>query len=692
MKHMKIASLQHRQDDIYDPLDPDRDAFDVVRRLQVAVWVFDIDHSSVCYANAAACNLWQAGSEEELCDRDMSDGMSSTVAKRLKQYQSDFIESDATFTEMWTLYPNGKPQNVMVIFSGYVLPDGRMAMLCEAVGASQDEPQNLRSAEALLHTDVMIMLVGKTGPALYMNPAARNALPDGGRNFRSLFVEMADYSDLLIALSATGEHRLVTEVETANGRRWFDVSAKACSDAATGDPAILVTAIDVSELKVARDKARYLADRDLLTGCYNRSYLQSHLSYLAGQGDPPECAIIFFDVDRFKQINDRYGHEVGDTVLRQITTRARGTIRNCDLITRLGGDEFVVLLENMSDADQINRQIRALQDVISKPVFHDATRINVTVSMGVVSFTPGEADFTDAMRRADIALYASKQGGRNRATHFNEEMGRVAHERNLLEEELKIALARREFVLFYQPRVDLRSGRVVSVEGLVRWQHPTRGLVPPDTFIPICEETGMIEDLGRQVLEMGCAQAVEWHNAGHDFEVSLNISPRQFADKHLLRTLHTLANGPGFPRGKIELEITESVLTGDHNLIAKKLQTITKMGYRIAIDDFGTGYSNLSYISRFPLKCLKIDRSFVDQLPESGPVISLILTLARQIGATAVAEGIETNAQRAWLAAQNCEQAQGYFMSRPVPVDKFLDVVAALEADATGSTAAETGD
>ncbi len=679
---MRIASIQPLHASAADPNSSD-DALRAVRRTRVPIWVYDIDHSRVVLANMSACKLWQAEDEETLCKRDMAEGMSPTVAKRLRQYQKDFIEEDATFTEMWTLYPNGEPENVMVVFSGHVLPDGRMAMLCEAVGQAEDEPQNLRSAEALLHTDVMIMLVGENGAPLYTNPAARNMLPDDGKDFQQLFVNPADHTDLAIALSATGEHRLVSQVNTASGLRWFDVSAKACSDAVTGQPAILVTAIDVSELKVARDKARYLADRDLLTGCYNRSFLQSHFNNLASLKKPPPCALVFFDVDRFKQINDRHGHEAGDTILRQISSRVQAFLGPNDLISRLGGDEFVVFLEGINSEAEVAERIKLMQSEIAKPIFQDATRINATVSIGVVLFTPADDAFADVMRRADIALYAAKEAGRDRAIHFNDDMGRAAQERDQIEDELKTALELRQFELHYQPRIDLRTGRVVSVEGLVRWNHPIRGLVMPDAFIPICEETGMIEDLGRQVLEIGCAQAIAWHQAGHDFDVSLNVSPRQFNDKHLLQTLSDLAQSPNFPSGRIELEITENVLFGDHKSIAKKLKKITHMGYRIAIDDFGTGYSNLSYISRFPLKCLKIDRSFVDQLPEAGPIVSLILTLARQIGATAVAEGVETEEQYAWLAAQNCEQAQGYYMSRPLPLDKFLETANRLNAQAS---------
>ncbi len=678
---MGNASIQPLKTVVPDPHESGDDPIALARRLQVPIWIFDIDNSSIAYANAPACHLWQAETEEELTSRVMASDMSATVAKRLKQYQADFIESDATFNEMWTLYPNGEPKSVMVVYSGFVLPDGRMAMQCEVLGGTEDEPENLRSAEALLHTDVMITLFSKKGPTLYLNPAARNALVMPMKSFSDIFAFPADYADLMIELSVTGEHRLVAEILTVSGKRWFDLSAKSCLDAATGEPAILVTAIDVSELKVARDKARYLADRDQLTGCYNRAYLQNHLSVLSLRDIADDAAIIFFDVDRFKTINDRHGHEAGDTVLTQIAARARAVLREEDVVSRLGGDEFVILLENLKHPDAIDAEVARIKDAITQPIFHDVTRIEVSVSMGVAVFNPGTTDFAEVMRQADIALYTSKQSGRDCWTLFNEAMGDAAQERAVIEDELITALENQEFILHYQPRRNLKTGQVVSVEGLVRWQHPQKGLIPPNTFIPICEETGMIEELGRLVLEMGVAQAIAWQDSGRDIDVSLNVSPRQFNDDQLLTTLLDLSQTPGFPSGKVELEITESVLIGDHEEIAEKLKTITKMGYRVAIDDFGTGYSNLSYISRFPLNCLKIDQSFVKQLPESGPIISLILTLTRQFGATAVAEGVETEEQLEWLTAHDCEQVQGYLFSPPVSIDEFDDVMDRLRND-----------
>jgi len=234
--------------------------------------------------------------------------MSSSVAKRLRQYQYDFQDRDASFTELWTLYPNGEPKNVMVVFRGYPLSDGRMAMQCEAIGQFEDEPSNLRSTEALLHTDVIITLFRVDGPPLYQNPAARNAFESPLADFASLVVNSKEYVDMMEKVTQAGEDRRVSRLQTAKGTRWFDLSLKLCSDAVTAEPALLVTAIDVTELKEARDTARYLADRDQLTNLYNRTYLQNHLSELEERAPSGQCAIIFFDVDRFKLINDRYGH------------------------------------------------------------------------------------------------------------------------------------------------------------------------------------------------------------------------------------------------------------------------------------------------------------------------------------------------------------------------------------------------
>ncbi|MBW4710201.1 EAL domain-containing protein [Roseobacter sp. YSTF-M11] len=661
-----------------DPSGPEFDPFQAARQLRTAVWIFDIDNSCILHANESACKLWQADNEDLLCARDLSEGMSSTVAARLKQYQIDFEERNSVFNELWTLYPNGEPETAMVVFSGFRLPDGRMAMRCEATGSVDDLPENLRSAEALLHTDVMIMLFDLDGPALYMNPAARKATPRSLDSFAEIFTDHADFVALEKMLEQHGEHRCVALVETATEPHWYDISAKRCSDAVTGSPAVLVTAIDVSELKNARDQAHYLAERDQLTGCFNRSFVQSRLEALEAKNTSTTYALLYLDVDRFKQINDRFGHEMGDAVLKELVSRFDAELSEDDTLARMGGDEFVILIKNASQESDLIEKIERLRLAINKPMVYDAILLNVTISIGVALIEPNDQTVMDAIQRADIALYASKQRGRNRFLFFDSEMGAEASERNQLEVELMRALEKREFVLYFQPRYDLRSNQVVSAEALVRWRHPVRGLVMPGKFIPICEETGIIEELGQFVLEEGCNQAIEWHRRGLDIGLSINVSPRQFSGDKLMETLRAFSQRPDFPNGYVELEITETALIGDLEMIAQKLRAITDLGFRIAIDDFGTGYSNLSYITRFPLNCLKIDKSFVDQLPDTIPIIQLILTMAAQIGVTTVAEGVETAEQIEQLAVSGCEQVQGYYFTKPVPLEAFEETTRRL--------------
>ena len=647
-----------------------RDQYSLIRRLKAPIWIFDIDNARIVFANAPGFALWQAKDEEDLCARDLTENMSPTVRRRLQQYQIDFVEHDSFFTEQWTLYPNGEPTSVMVVYSGIRLDDGRMGMFCEVFDQSENEPENIRSAEALLHTDVMITQYAIKGELLYMNPAARNAAVGSQHVFSDIFLDREDYENVMMAVNESGEHRLVTKVNTGVGARWYDISVKRCLDAVTGKPAVLVTAIDVSELKVARDKARYLADRDQLTGCYNRAYIQQKFEDLT-RAQSGKCALLYFDIDKFKKINDELGHEMGDIVLKQLAIRARKLIRSEDLLARLGGDEFVILLHEMLPPDELAQKVNDLQRAFGEPIRNSATHVNVTVSVGVTVFEPQEIEFDTALRNADIALYISKQSGRDQVTYYDDEIGAIDKERRLIEADIKRGIEENEFVLYYQPRVNLRSGRTVSVEALVRWIHPDRGIIMPDKFIPICEETGMIEDLGEFVLKTACRQALEWTHAGINMGISINISPRQFQGKRLIDALKEFARTPDFACQKVELEITENVLFGDHQQIAKKLKDIVEMGYQIAIDDFGTGYSNLSYISRFPLNCIKIDKSFVSQLPESGPIIQLILTLAKQVGATAVAEGVETQAEYDWLLSEGCDQVQGYYFSWPAPLSEL---------------------
>ncbi|MGR3515128.1 MAG: putative bifunctional diguanylate cyclase/phosphodiesterase [Paracoccaceae bacterium] len=659
--------LQHAPPSLVEGLNRDHAQFEFAYQMTTPIWVFDIDASRILFANASACRVWQAETEVELQARDLSQGMSSTVQKRLLQYQTDFAENE-TFNEIWTVYPNGEPVSLDVHYSGFRRDNGRFAMLCEAQLPKDTTPDNLRSAEALLHTDVMIALFHRDGQPLYLNPAARNAVLGADQGLGDLFVDRRDHTSLFFELDRCGEHSQVSKIYTNSGLRWYDITAKLCADAATGVPAVLVTASDVSDLKIARDQARFLAQRDQLTGCFNRNYLKQIVHDLA-RFTPQACALLFFDIDRFKQINDSFGHEMGDSVLKELATRAQDTLTKLDVLVRLGGDEFVVLYRDVEDETSLLSRAERLLEALRAPFQSTTVRLNPTVSIGLTFFQPGQQTLTSAMSEADIALYASKVDGRNRLTLFSDALGAAAKARNQIEVDLKSAIERGEFILHFQPRVDFATQKIVSAEALVRWEHPTRGQVPPNDFIPVCEETGLIEQVGQIILESGLEQMTTWQRSGLDLDLSINISPRQFESRELIETLGRFAADPNFPSHRVELEITENVLIGNVEQLAAQLQQISELGYRIAIDDFGVGYSNLSYVSTFPVNCIKIDRSFISQLPASGPVIGLILALARQIGARTVAEGVETEDQAAWLAAQTCDEAQGFWFHRPMPLD-----------------------
>lgn len=481
----------------------DRDLFRFAYRLTTPIWLFDIDRSRILFANASACDLWRAKTEVELQSRDLAVGMSSTVQKRLKQYQVDFADG-VSFSEAWTVYPKQVPVSVPVTFSGFRLLNERMAMLCEAGLPREDTPDNTRSTEALLHTDVMISLFLREGRPVYMNPAARNAAVNADQTFSEVFVSGRDYDTMMFELDRKGEHSLVAKAYTNQGLRWHDLSAKLCADAATGKPAILVTCNDVSDLKNARDNARYLADRDQLTGCFNRSYLQQAVRELA-LFQPQQCGLLFFDIDRFKQINDRFGHELGDAVLKKLAERAQGSVGKNDIVVRLGGDEFVVLFRDVADTGgALVQHVRALIDTLREPFARNTIRLAPTVSMGLTVFRPGERSFTSVMREADIALYASKLDGRNRLTVFDEALGAAARKRDEIEIDLRAAVERDEFVLHYQPRVDIASQRILSVEALVRWEHPVRGQIQPASSFPSAKKPASSTNWARSFWSVDC--------------------------------------------------------------------------------------------------------------------------------------------------------------------------------------------
>jgi diguanylate cyclase (GGDEF)-like protein len=654
------------------------------------VWVFDIDRRQVHWANAASMKVWSASSLDELCGRDMGVDMSEAVALRLAQYQSDFIAHGASFNEQWCTYPSGTPVLLNIRFSGHRLPDGRMAMLCEGRVSNVAEPESLRSVEALLHTAAMISLYDANGRPLYRNPAARESARASTDTLADRIVDASERAGLMAALRASGSATRTILVATSRGDCWHELSARHCKDAVTGDAACLVSEVDVSAIKNAETQAQFMALHDPLTGLPNRSHLAQRFAEVAPRlaEDGQQAALMSIDLDNFKDVNDTLGHAAGDLLLVEIARRLRRTVRAEDFVARLGGDEFVILVIARDVSREIERLRQPLVRRIAEPLMIDGHEVRATPSMGVSFFPQDGRDIETLLSRADLAMYTAKERGRNELVLYDRSMSDRVTSRMALEAQLRHAIDRQEFAVFYQPIVDVASGVVVGAEALVRWQHPTRGLVAPDVFIPACERTGMIYELGRFVFRTAAVQHVAWRKAGHDLRVSVNLSPRQLMQAELLSDLTQSLRDAQCDPGRMQVEITESMLVGKDETPLRLLHAIKAIGIGIALDDFGTGYSNLAYLQRYPISTLKIDKSFVQCVEANRALAEMIVAMCRLMKLKVVAEGVETPEQLSWVRAHDIELFQGYLFSKPLAVrdmNELLERVRAQPQTATGA-------
>lgn len=641
------------------------------------VWVFDIDHRRVRWANGPALQVWKAASLPELQARDLGRDMSASVAQRLAQYQRDFEAHGAVFSEQWTLYPAGEPVALNVRFSGCRLQDGRMAMMCEGWPVQAALPDSLRAVEALLHTALMISLYDLQGRPLYRNPAARDTIRHPGESLAERLADPDALQRLLPAQAGDQAVALTLEVHTAQGQRWHEITARRCHDAVTGKEAILVSEADVSAIKHTEAQAQHLALHDSLTGLPNRSQVMLRfadtlrdLHAMGGSG-----ALIFIDLDQFKDVNDTLGHAAGDELLVHVAQRLRSVTRADDLVARLGGDEFLILLAAPDIRAEVERIYQRIVAAVTQPLSLRGVSVRVTPSVGVSLFPEHGHELETLLRHADLAMYEAKARSRNTLAFYDEAMGLNLRTRISLESELQLAMERGEFELHYQPRVAAQSNRIVGAEALVRWRHPERGLVPPDIFIAVCERTGLIGPLGMWVFEQAVRQQVAWAAQGHDLQVSVNLSPRQFTDAHLTEKMAHVLQQAGCNPARIELEITESMLLGADARPLAVLTAIQALGMSIALDDFGTGYSNLAYLQRYPLHTLKIDKAFIQESDADRPLAEMIVSLCRLMKLNVVAEGVETGEQLKWVNGREIAQYQGYYFSQPLQVTDFTQLL-----------------
>jgi diguanylate cyclase (GGDEF)-like protein len=440
---------------------------------------------------------------------------------------------------------------------------------------------------------------------------------------------------------------------------------------------------------------KHQALHDSLTGLPNRTLILDRIEQMQARGKRTgtEAAALFLDLDGFKHVNDTLGHEGGDQLLKSVAKRLLQTLRAGDTIARLGGDEFVVLVESAPGSAELVAE-RILEVLRAPFEIDDVARPTVRISASIGIARGNKIRAADLLRDADIALYEAKAAGRDRYVTFQREMQTAVEDRLTLELDLRGALERGEYHLVYQPIFELDSGRVLGIEALLRWDHRARGVVQPEAFIPMLEETKLIIDVGRWVIQEACRQAKDWKLDERDMYVSVNVSARQLDGDHLARDLRDALNATGLAASALVIELTETAIMHDAHATARQLRTIKELGVGVAIDDFGTGYSSLAYLRQFPVDILKIDRSFVSAISdseESGALIRTLVQLGKQLGLKTLAEGIEQHEQFCRLQEQECDSGQGFMFARPLPaaeVEGFLAGLPRPPAPAPGSIAA----
>jgi len=454
---------------------------------------------------------------------------------------------------------------------------------------------------------------------------------------------------------------------------------------------------DMLAARAMQRELSFQASHDPLTGLGNRSHLSTRSAELLASGtSTPEIAFVFVDIDRFKLINDTLGHLVGDHLLRALADRIRSKLPDRAELFRPGSDEFLLLVPEPSAEPSVREIIRNLQESLAAPFEIEHHALSVTVSIGVASSPDNGSELSTLLKHTDIALQAAKQTGRNHACFFTPDLLARLNEQVRIETLLRGALGRNEFHLVYQPQIDIASGRVIGAEALLRWENDALGKVPPDRFIPVAEDTGLIIPIGAWVLRQAIIEWRRWQESGlTGVPVSVNLSAAQLRHAELLEAIRDLCLEEAMPPEALELEVTESILMDDVDVVAGKLATFRDMGIRIAVDDFGTGYSSLSYLKHLPIDRLKIDRSFISDIPgdpNDTAIAVAIIRLAQALNLEVIAEGVESAEQAALLMQEGCAQAQGYFYARPLPGDEFVryartanDAVKAARASSTAA-------
>jgi len=438
---------------------------------------------------------------------------------------------------------------------------------------------------------------------------------------------------------------------------------------------------DITERRQSAQRIEHLAHHDSLTGLPNRTLFLDRLrtALAMARRNGSEAALLLLDLNKFKDVNDTLGHAIGDKLLRATAKRIQHCVRETDTVARLGGDEFAILLGHVSSADGAGTVAESILRILTEPFGLDDHEVVTSACMGITLFPGDGEDAETLLKNADLALFRSKSEDMAHYHFYVSEMDEEVRRRKTTERDLRHALGSDQLSLFYQPQVDMVTGRILGAEALIRWHHPQQGSIPPSMFIPIAERSELIVPLGRWVLQRAAMQIQQWKKAGlPPFKIAVNLSPVQFRHQDLLATVTNVIEQTGVDPHQLQLEITETIAMTNFDYSVDILQNLRALGLTIAIDDFGTGYSSLNYLKRFPVDKLKIDRSFVTDIglhPDNAAIVRAIINLGRGIGARVNVEGVETEEQLRFMRENGCDEVQGFYYSRPLPADDFAKLI-----------------
>jgi len=659
--------------------------------------IYGVDTQGTCtFVNPAALNMLGYEDEADLVGKSLHEMIHHTYPDgshypreqcnvRLSTLQGQTVHEDnevhwradgSSFpVEYWSrpMFKNGELVGAVVTFVDITI-------------RRQVEEQMHKLSSAVEQTADAVMITNDQGVIEYVNPAfeqmsgypARDLDGQTPKIFKSGKQNEKFYRALWETLKAGETFSDVFINRRPDGSLYYEEKTiTPIREPGMGVKHFVSTSRDITDRIETEKQLKFLAHHDILTDLPNRTLFLDRLKQALASARWHEraVAVLFMDVDRFKNINDTLGHEAGDQLLRELAERLSGALRDRDTIARFGGDEFVILLDDVAQISDVDKLVKKIHESLESPFSIKGSEFHVTASIGISLYPTDGEDSSTLLRNADMAMYRAKDDWRNSYEFYSADMTTRAFERLTLENSLRQALDKEEFLVYYQPQVDIESGDIIGVEALLRWQHPQLGLVTPDNFIPLLEDTGLIIPVGEWVLQTACRQVMEWHRSGFEsLRMAINLSSRQFSSSDLIEKIQQILERCELSASHLELEITESLLMSHVGKEQQLFEILADLGVRLAIDDFGTGYSSLSYLRRFPIDTIKIDRSFVIGIPEdadNAAITEAIVRLGQALRLDLVAEGVETKEQLNYLQSIGCRMVQGFLFSRPLPAEEI---------------------